>query len=71
MNEYIWTPSTTDITERWKALGWVPPSQMQAFQDKWTRYKALHTRSLSDEERYKISMIMTNTNNVVPFGGRR
>jgi hypothetical protein len=71
MNDYIWTPSTTDITERWRALGWVPPSQMPAFQDKWNRYKSLPIRSLSDEDRYKMSMLMTNMTNVVPFGGRR
>jgi len=68
MNDYIWTPSTTDIAERWRAMGWIPPSQLAAYQDKWNRYKELPLRSLTDEERYRMTTIMTN---VIPFGGRR
>lgn len=68
MNEYIWTPAGTDITERWRAMGWVPPSQSSAVQEKWNRYKELPMRRLSDEERFRMAGIMTN---VVPFGGHK
>lgn len=68
MNDFVWTPSGTDITERWKQMGWIPPSQLPAFQDKWNRYKQLALRSLSEDERYKLQQLMTN---VVPIGGRR
>jgi hypothetical protein len=38
MNQYFPT-SYTDITIRWRQLGWVPPSVLQQYQDKWKYYK--------------------------------
>ena len=29
---YIWTPSGTDITIRWRMHGWVPPSEQGEYQ---------------------------------------
>lgn len=70
MNDYIWTPSGTDITERWKKMGWVPPSETYAYQQKWSSYKELPLRTLTDEQRVALREIMTD--NVINYpGGRR
>ena len=37
---YIYTPATTDITIRWKANGWIPPTQDPMFQQKWAEFRA-------------------------------
>ena len=46
MNHHIWTASGTDITLRWKKAGWVPPSEIQAYKDKWKYFQELPLRSL-------------------------
>ncbi|MEY4720074.1 MAG: hypothetical protein RL563_2692 [Pseudomonadota bacterium] len=70
MNDYIWTPSGTDITERWRRLGWVPPSETNAYQQKWSSYKELPLRPLTDEQRIAVKQIMSD--NVISYpGGRR
>lgn len=69
MNDYIWTPSGTDITERWKRMGWVPPSETAAYQQKWSSYKELPLRTLTDDERQAVSQLMTNVINY-PRGRR-
>lgn len=37
---YIYTPSTTDITIRWKANGWIPPTENPTFQKKWAEFRS-------------------------------
>lgn len=37
---YVYTPATTDITIRWKANGWIPPTQDPYFQKKWAEFRA-------------------------------
>lgn len=69
MNDYIWTPSGTDITERWRQMGWVPPSETLAYQQKWSSYKELSLRLLSDNDRKAIKEIMTD--NVINYPGAR
>ena len=41
MNEHIWTKSGTDITIRWRMQGWVPPSELQEYKDKWKYFQNL------------------------------
>jgi hypothetical protein len=65
MNDYIWTPSGTDITERWRRIGWTPPSECPAYQQKWSEYKAMPLRTLTDEQRQSIKQIMTD--NVITY----
>jgi|APGre2960657373_1045057.scaffolds.fasta_scaffold68663_4 hypothetical protein len=36
---YIYTPATTDITIRWKANGWIPPTEDPKFQRKWAEFR--------------------------------
>ena len=70
MNDYIWTPSGTDITERWRRMGWVPPSETYAYQQKWSSYRELPLRSLTEAERDAVKLLMTDNIIHLP-GGRR
>ena len=36
---YVYTPATTDITIRWKANGWIPPTEDPKFQRKWSEFR--------------------------------
>lgn len=36
---YTWTPAGTCITERWRKLGWVPPSEDPRYLQKWAEWK--------------------------------
>ena len=44
MNHHIWTASGTDITMRWRKAGWIPPSEIQAYKDKWKYFQELPLR---------------------------
>ncbi|CAB5212416.1 hypothetical protein UFOVP192_15 [uncultured Caudovirales phage] len=55
---YIWTASGTDITIRWKALGWVPPSEIQGYRDKWRYYQNLPMRQLDDEAKEQYEAVL-------------
>lgn len=48
MNAYVWTPSGTDITVRWRQMGWIPPSELPEYQAKWKYYQELPMRKLDD-----------------------
>jgi hypothetical protein len=46
---YIYTPSSTDITIRWRKLyGYVPASEQAKYQKKWAEFRALTTRTLEN-----------------------
>ena len=45
---YIWTPTGTDITIRWRMHGWVPPSEQGEYQQKWKYYQELPMRKLDE-----------------------
>jgi len=55
INEHIWTKAGTDITLRWKMAGWIPPSEIQGYRDKWRYYQNLPLRQLDDyaKEQYE------------------
>lgn len=37
--EFKWTPAAaTDVSAVWRRYGWVPPSELPAYQAKWDRY---------------------------------
>ena len=46
--EHIWTTAGTDITIRWRANGWVPPSEDHKYQAKWKFWQELPMRKLDD-----------------------
>ncbi|MFM2134489.1 MAG: hypothetical protein RL156_1770 [Bacteroidota bacterium] len=69
MNDHIWTPSGTDITERWRRLGWLPPSENPVYQEKWSSYKELPLRTLSDLERIAFEKMLNS--NIIPYPGSR
>jgi hypothetical protein len=70
MNDYVWTPSGTDITERWRQMGWMPPSELPAYQQKWSSYKELPLRSLTDQERLAVQQAMSHNVISYPWGRR-
>ena len=48
---YIYTPSSTDITIRWrKVYGYVPASEQAKYQKKWADFRALTARTLENVE---------------------
>ena len=39
-DHYIYTPSTTDVTIRWRAnYNWLPPSEDPQFMKKWAEFR--------------------------------
>lgn len=70
MNDYIWTPSGTDITERWRQMGWVPPSETHSYQQKWSSYRELPLRSLTDAERDAVKLLISDNVITYPKGRR-
>ena len=48
-NDFIYTPSSTDITIRWrKVYGYVPASEQAKYQKKWADFRALSLKTLDD-----------------------
>jgi hypothetical protein len=58
MNEHIWTTSGTDITIRWRILGWVPPSELQEYRDKWSYFQNLPLRRLDDQAKEQYEQVL-------------
>ena len=58
MNEHIWTASGTDITIRWKIAGWIPPSEIQGYRDKWRYYQNLPLRNLDDVAKVEYENVL-------------
>jgi IS1 family transposase len=58
MNEHIWTTSGTDITIRWRLVGWLPPSELQEYRDKWSYYQNLPLRRLDDQAKEQYEQVL-------------
>jgi hypothetical protein len=58
MNEHIWTTSGTDITIRWRLTGWVPPSELQEYRDKWSYFQNLPLRKLDDQAKEQYEQVL-------------
>jgi hypothetical protein len=58
MNEHIWTTSGTDITIRWRILGWTPPSELQEYRDKWSYFQNLPLRKLDDQAKEQYEQVL-------------
>lgn len=56
--EYIWTPPGTDITIRWRNMGWVPPSELPEYQAKWKFYQEIPLRKLDEQGRKVYEELM-------------
>ena len=53
--DYIYTPSSTDITIRWrKVYGYVPASEQAKYQKKWADFRALSLKTLDDVDMPEI-----------------
>jgi len=58
-NEYIYTPSSTDITVRWRKLyGYVPASEQARYIKKWSDFRAVTSKTLDDVETPSVMGIM-------------
>ena len=58
MNEHIWTTSGTDITIRWRLHGWVPPSELHEYRDKWSYFQNLPLRRLDDQAKEQYEQVL-------------
>ena len=58
MDEYIWTASGTDVTIRWRLKGWLPPSELKEFRDKWRYYQNLPLRDLDDNAKEQYEQVL-------------
>ena len=57
--EHVYTPSGTDIQERWRLkYGWVPPSELPEYQAKWKYYQELPLRKLDDEAKVQYEEVL-------------
>jgi hypothetical protein len=46
-DHYIYTPSTTDVTIRWRAKhGWTPPTEDPTYQNKWAEFRMRCARGI-------------------------
>jgi len=59
---YVWTPAGTDITIRWRMLGWVPPSEQAEYQQKWKYFQELPMRRLDDHGKQKYEEALRRAN---------
>lgn len=57
-NSYIWTPTGTDITIRWRLQGWVPPSEIAEYRQKWKYFQELPMRKLDDRGRAEYEELL-------------
>ena len=56
--DYIWTATGTDITVRWRLNGWVAPSELQEYKDKWKYYQNLPLRNLDDRAKEAYEAVL-------------
>jgi len=57
-NNYVWTAKGTDITIRWRNLGWTPPSEMQDYKEKWRYFQNLPMRHLDDVAKVEYEAVL-------------
>jgi hypothetical protein len=57
-NDHIWTATGTDITVRWRLVGWIPPSELQEYQDKWAYWQNLPLRKLDDHAKQQYEAVL-------------
>ena len=58
LNEHIWTATGTDITIRWKAKGWVAPSELPEYKAKWKYFQEMPLRGLDDKAIEEYERVM-------------
>jgi hypothetical protein len=61
MNDmYVYTPSTTDITIRWRTLyGWIPPSQDPKYQKTWADFRRSLVAGIESFPKYKAKVVQS------------
>jgi hypothetical protein len=47
MTDFVYTPASTSITERWRRIyNWTPPSEDPAYIKKWSDFRAMSARGV-------------------------
>ena len=47
MTDFVYTPASTSVTERWRRVyNWVPPSEDPAYIKKWADFRAMSARGV-------------------------
>jgi hypothetical protein len=47
MTDFVYTPASTSITERWRRIyNWTPPSEDSAYIKKWADFRAMSARGV-------------------------
>jgi len=47
MTDFVYTPASTSIIERWRRVyNWVPPSEDPAYMKKWADFRAMSARGV-------------------------
>jgi hypothetical protein len=47
MTDFVYTPASTSIIERWRRVyNWVPPSEDPAYIKKWADFRAMSARGV-------------------------
>ena len=47
MTDFVYTPASTSVTERWRRVyNWVPPSEDPAYIKKWADFRAVSARGV-------------------------
>lgn len=57
-DDYIWTAPGTDITIRWRLNGYIPPSELQEYKDKWKYFQNLPLRNLDDRAKEAYEAVL-------------
>lgn len=57
-DDFIWTAPGTDVTIRWRLKGWLPPSELNEFRDKWRYYQNLPLRDLDDQAKQHYEQVL-------------
>ena len=57
-DSYVYTPATTDVTIRWRARGWIPPSEQDYFKKKWAMFRATAAKGIESIGEKEMKVII-------------
>ena len=57
-DSYVYTPATTDVTIRWRAKGWIPPSEQDSFKEKWAQFRANAAKGIESIGERELKVVL-------------